>query len=179
MKGSVEIIQYIKSMGGAPFLDSSWDEKNFHVEDLFAEETLRSLNYFLNHWIEQCPHPKNKTQEIVCLRYSIPYNVSNVDIADVIRVFKELKIDEKLVRSTYQEAIDFATSQVRSEIVGNPSFFTISSFNNYTNNTVNWLKIINSNLTMESQLAEDAEIFVENPELIVKLLDLIKRTPKG
>ena len=55
---------------------------------------------------------------------------------------------------------------------------TVSELNNDTNNTVDWLKIINSRLTIESQLNIDSEILVEKLELILNLLELIKVTSK-
>ena len=59
-----------------------------------------------------------------------------------------------------------------------PRFFTIASFNKYTNEALNWLKIFNSQLTVESQLTEDSKVMIEKPDLLLKLLDLIKDTPK-
>ena len=66
-----------------------------------------------------------------------------------------------------------------SEVEANPGIFTISTLNNYTHNTFDWLVMINSQLTIESQLTDDSEIYIENPELILKLLELIKDTPKS
>ncbi|CAO1378141.1 unnamed protein product [Diamesa hyperborea] len=44
MNGSVEILQHVKSYGGAPFLDSSWDENNFNIKELFEKEPFNAEN---------------------------------------------------------------------------------------------------------------------------------------
>ena len=54
---------------------------------------------------------------------------------------------------------------------------TVSSMNKYTNNSLNWLGMINSQLTKESQVTEDTEILIEKPEMILKVLELMKVTP--
>lgn len=66
-----------------------------------------------------------------------------------------------------------------SQTEANPVIFTISELNNYTHNTFDWLLLINAQLTIELQLTDESEILINNPELILKLLELIKDTPKS
>lgn len=199
MNGNSEILQHIETFGGAPFLNSSWDERNFNVEMLFEKEIYEAVYLFLNHYISRCPHPDNKSQEIICLKNLNQTRFDGVQIYDVILMYKELKIDKKVIQSTYQKVNAFISVRVRrilnslklviskeqilfqrnlSDIDVNPTIFTISSLNNYTHNTLNWLNIINSQLSAESQLTEDSEIFIKKPEVILKLLQLMKVTSK-
>ncbi|CAO1416957.1 unnamed protein product [Diamesa tonsa] len=173
------MLQYVKSYGGAPFLDSSWDENNFNINELFEKESNHAVYYFLNQYIVLCAHPKKKSQEIVCLRNSTSKKHDIFENDDIIQVFKVLDIDKQLIRSVYNESNDFKKAQKNLlEINVNPGVFTVSSLNDLTNNTLNWLKIFNSHLNVESQLTEDSEIFIEKPELIVQLLELMNVTPK-
>ena len=63
------------------------------------------------------------------------------------------------------------------ETEGMTKIMTVSSMNKYTNNSLNWLGMINSQLTKESQVTEDTEILIEKPEMILKVLELMKVTP--
>lgn len=102
----------MKSFGGAPFLDSSWDEKNFNIKKLFEKESFNAVYFFLNHWIGLCPHPKKKSQEIVCLRNSTLIRIHGTRIDDIIHMYKELKINKQLIQSMYHKGIDYTISQV-------------------------------------------------------------------
>ena len=107
------MLQYVKSFGGAKFFDSNWDEKNFNIEELFEKEPYDAVLFLLKHLILRCPHPQNKSQETVCLK-SITHNfISLTKIDDIVEVFKNLKIDENMIRKTYQNGQSFSIDQVR------------------------------------------------------------------
>ncbi|CAO1378159.1 unnamed protein product [Diamesa hyperborea] len=112
MNGSVEILQHVKSYGGAPFLDSSWDENNFNIKELFDKEPFNAVYFFLNQWIGLCAHPKNKSREIVCLRNSTLIRIHSIGVDDIIQMYKVLNIDIQLIRSVYLKGIDFTIKQV-------------------------------------------------------------------
>lgn len=80
-----------------------------------------------------------------------------------------------------EKSNDLLTQQANmfSQTEANPVTITISELNNYTNNAFDWLLIINAQLTSELQLTNESEILINNPELILKLLELIKDTPKS
>ena len=114
----MEIFQHLSSLGGAPLIDSSWDEGSFNVYEIFEKDTHNSVYFFLNHFIERCPHPRNDSQEIVCLQSSVPPIYSDVLVDNIVDMFKEIKIDEKLTRSIAQEFNIFRQKQV-NEILPN------------------------------------------------------------
>ncbi|CAO1416949.1 unnamed protein product [Diamesa tonsa] len=91
--GSVEILQHVKSYGGAPFLDSSWDENAFNIKELFNKEPFNAVYFFLNQTIELCTHPQNQSREIVCLRKSTLKKFNGIEINDSIQMFKVFDID--------------------------------------------------------------------------------------
>ncbi|CAO1378234.1 unnamed protein product [Diamesa hyperborea] len=115
VNGTAEMLQYVMSYGGAPFLVSSWDENNFNIKELFEKESYDAGRYFLNQYIGLCEHPKNKSQGIVCLRTSNPITIQNVD--DSIQMFKVFNIDVQLIRSVHHKAIGFMTSQYKQLFV--------------------------------------------------------------
>ncbi|CAO1329984.1 unnamed protein product [Diamesa hyperborea] len=114
VNGTAEMLQYVKSYGGAPFIDSSWDENNFNIKELFEKESFDAVDYFLNHKIELCEHSKNKFQEIVCFRTSTVNRIQSIEIDDIIQMYKVLNIDKQLIRSVYNDSIDFTKAQVEN-----------------------------------------------------------------
>lgn len=178
--GTAEMLQLLRSLGGAPFLNPSWDEERFNVKELFVKVTYEVAPLFINHGIGRCPHPQNKSLEVVCLKSVVPVIRSGAEINDIVYMFKDLKIDKELIRATAEECNTFRQNQIDVSGTKEASVtLTISQINNYTNYTLDWLRIINSQLTIESQLTGDADILIEKPELLLKLLELIKVTPKG
>lgn len=66
-----------------------------------------------------------------------------------------------------------------SQIDDSSGIFTISQLNYFTNNTLNWLNIINSHLASEFQITENSGVLIEKPRLILKLIELMNVTPKA
>ena len=104
-------MEYVKSLGGATFLDS-WDEKYFSVEKLFEKEPGEAAFIFLKHFVQRCSHPQDKSREIICF-ISLNDVLFDIGVDDMVKTYKELKIDKKSVRSIYQKSQDFIKSQVR------------------------------------------------------------------
>lgn len=99
-------------MGGAPLLDSSWDEESFDDKVLFDQQPMKVVESFLKLRIHQCYY-ENESQEIVCLRYINPLIISDDLIDDIARMFKQLQIENNLTKSIGQEYQDFRQKQVR------------------------------------------------------------------
>ena len=110
--GTLEILHYLRTLGGAPFINSSWNESSFNVKDLFNKATKAAIYIFLNQQIAKCPHPHNKSQEIVCVKYYNPWDQSVRDKDDFIEMLKELNIEETLIHSTAQKAAQFLLQRV-------------------------------------------------------------------
>lgn len=115
-------------MGGAPFLNSSWEEEKFNVKDLFDKEPEIVVFLFLNHVVRRCRHPQNYSQEIVCLKSLIPLTLSEVLINDIVRMFKEIKIDTKLTQSVSQKLNAFFHKQVKKNLYKLHSYRVSSCF---------------------------------------------------
>lgn len=64
-------------LDGAPFLNASWDETNFHIKELFEKETRETINYFLYHDTGRCSHPQNKSKDIFCFESYYPLTFSH------------------------------------------------------------------------------------------------------
>ena len=103
-------------MGGAPFLNSSWDENDFHVEELFEKETYDAFSDILNHNIGRCPHPKNKSEDIICLKNMDRFNISQKLIDDIAYHFKEITNNQTLIQLTAEKNNDFINKQVREQL---------------------------------------------------------------
>ena len=108
----MEILQYVSSLGGAPILDSSWDEKSFKVNELFEKETDNCLSFFLNNFIERCPHPQNDSQEIVCLQSTVPPIYSDVLIDNIVFMFKQINVETNVTKSTAEKFNAYRQKQV-------------------------------------------------------------------
>ena len=80
--------------------------------DLFMKATRAAVYIFLNQQIARCPHPYNKTQEIVCIKYYNPWDSSVRDKDDFIEMLKELNIDEGLSLSTAQQVANLLLQRV-------------------------------------------------------------------
>lgn len=106
---TAKIIQHLRSLGGAPYLDSFWDEKDFKVKELIEKEAEVALYLFLNHEIQRCSLPNS--EEIICLTTLEP-KIKNYKVDEIIHLSKELKIDPKFIPSMYQKCQDFLLSQV-------------------------------------------------------------------
>lgn len=74
--------------------------------------TRAAVYIFLNQQIARCPHPYNKTQEIVCIKYYNPWDSSVRDKDDFIEMLKELNIDEGLSLSTAQQVANLLLQRV-------------------------------------------------------------------
>ena len=74
--------------------------------------TKAAVYIFLNQQIARCPHPYNKTQEIVCIKYYNPWDSSVRDKDDFIEMLKELNIDEGLSLSTAQQVANLLLQRV-------------------------------------------------------------------
>ncbi|CAO1412737.1 unnamed protein product [Diamesa tonsa] len=179
VNGTAEVLNYVKSFGGAPFLDYLWDEDSFNVEELFEKNVEAACYEFLNQWVQQCPHPEDNSRTIICLKTKKTDLSYGVVIDQLVQMFKQLNIDQKPMKSLIQSCETFTRKKIDlSNIDVTPVIFTISQLNNYTDNAINWLKIINSQLTSELQLTDESEIFIMEPEVILKMLELMKVTPK-
>ncbi|CAO1441045.1 unnamed protein product [Diamesa serratosioi] len=176
--GASEILNYLRSLGGAPLINSSWDESNFKVMDLFHNATKAAIYIFLNHQIARCPHPHNKSEEIICIKYYNPWNHSVRDKDDFIEMLVELNIDKSLSHSTAHQVAKFLLQRLDLlENKGLRRILTVSSLNEFTKYSLNWLQMINSQLTKEAQVVEEIEILIEHPEMIQKFLELMEVTP--
>lgn len=109
----MEILHHLRTLGGAPLINSTWDESSFNVIDLFNNATKSAVYIFLNQQIARCPHPYNKTQEIVCIKYYNPWDHFVRDKDDFIEMLKGLHIDESLRHFTAQQAANFLLQRVR------------------------------------------------------------------
>lgn len=110
INGSIEIIQYMKSLG-ADSLSESWNEENFNVENLFDKEPFYAFHMFMNYYVRHCPHPENKSKIVVCLQRSYETNYDG-DVDDIMYIYKELKIEKQLVRPMYENVKIFTKFQV-------------------------------------------------------------------
>ena len=63
------------------------------------------------------------------------------------------------------------------ETEGIKRIMTVTSLNKYTNFSLNWLGMINSQLLKEAQVSVDTEILIDNLDLILKFLELMEETP--
>ena len=62
--------------------------------------------------------PENKTKEFVCLRSSVPQIFSDVLIDDIVKMFKQINVDEVVTRSIAQKFNVLRQKQV-NEILPN------------------------------------------------------------
>lgn len=100
-------------MGGASFLDSSWNENSFNDEVLFDKEPDKAVIFFLRYKIGRCRNPLNMSQEIVCLRNYYPHKFTEVEILDIAIMFKQLNIEKNLTISIAHEYNEFLSQLVR------------------------------------------------------------------
>lgn len=107
------MFQYMNSLGLAPFLNSSWDEKNFDAMELFDKEPTAAIDKFLNHNVGKCPHPQNKTQEVVCLKSFFQPVYPFVIINEIL---KQLKINKSIVEPTVQKIEIYSLKKVRCNV---------------------------------------------------------------
>ena len=103
----------MNSIGGAPLIDSSWDEESFNVNEFFEKDAHKAAFLFVNQYIDRCPHPLNASQEIACLYGSDPHPMYSDSLIDNLAyMFKQINIDEKLTRATAKEFNAFKQKQV-------------------------------------------------------------------
>ena len=102
----------MSSFGGAPFINSSWNEESFSVNELFEKETGSSFYFFLNQLINRCPHPQKNSQEIVCLQSSDPTLFSDALIENIVFMFKQINVTANLTISTAQKFNVYIQKQV-------------------------------------------------------------------
>lgn len=107
------MLQHVRSLGDAPFLNVSWDESHFHIKELFEKETREAVYYFLHHDTGRCPHPQNKSEEVFCLKNIVPSSFSQELINDIVYLFKGITHNKTLIQVTAEKANDLLKKQVR------------------------------------------------------------------
>ena len=103
------MLQFMSSLGLAPFLNSSWDERNFDVMELFKKQPIAAIDSFLNLNIEKCSHPQNKTQTVFCLKALDKPEYNKLLINEMI---KEYKLNKTIIEPTVQKIGDYYLKMV-------------------------------------------------------------------
>ena len=103
------MLQFMSSLGLAPFLNSSWDERNFDVMELFNKQPTAAIDSFLNRKIVKCPHPQNKTQKVICLKALNKIKYPKLLINEMI---KEYKLNKTIIEPTVQKIGDYYLKMV-------------------------------------------------------------------
>ena len=111
--GTEEILQHLRSLGDAPFLNASWDESQFDIKELFEKETREAVNYFLHHDTGRCSNPQNKSEEVFCLKSIVPTTFSQELIDDLASLYKMITDNKTLVQVTAEKVNDLLKKQVR------------------------------------------------------------------
>lgn len=110
--GTLEILQYLTSLGGAPLLNSSWDEEDFDIEELFENE-FHSVGLFLLQRVDRCPHPLDNSKSIVCLKSIFPLLFTEKESEKLYYMFKVLELDISLLESAVEMYLFYASVSVR------------------------------------------------------------------
>lgn len=177
--GSNEMIAYLQKLNGLPFIfkNTSTDD-NFDIKTLFEQEPGHSINVFMDHIFLLCKNPINDSSDILCFRTTNDWGSSTRYESDMEYTLTKFNIQESLKKDMIKDLTVFLSLKERLQeklkAAGRSEILKISQLNRrFHQFNLDWLKMINSQLLKKSQLTEEDEILIENPELIQNLLILI------
>jgi ribosome-associated translation inhibitor RaiA len=92
MNGTTEILDYIKSWGGSPYVSGdSWNPDDFNITKIFDLEPKHAVRLFLNQIVEKCENPQNSSMEILCVKSYGREILSNDQFNDIIDMLKQIE----------------------------------------------------------------------------------------
>lgn len=167
------------------------DQSKFIMSELFAKEPTLALLHFFRRRVRRCKHPNDETKEILCLSFftwgepeawfasleNLLYDMNNVHLNSshlekFVSDFKEIERQSYAFYKLQDESI--VNSSTTSRI------FKVQELENLTPTlSIDWKNLINHHLLRRSFISNDDEIWVEKPEEIKHLHELITKTDQA
>lgn len=178
------MVSYLLKLNAASFVeDKTRLGGDFNIKALFEQEPGHAMFVFMDLDFVLCKDPRNESSFILCFEMTNDWSANTRYESDMMKILSKFKLDDSVEKIMINHLNDFLLLkkplQDRFKESEKPDVLKIIQLNKkFPHFNLDWLKMINSQRFKKSQLTDDDEIWIKNPELIQNLLDLIVNMDK-
>lgn len=166
--GVKDATSYLMKLGGAPLLtNGSWNDEAFNISTLFTSEPDLATKLCLGHHLMHCKDPRNASREILCFENDDTIVITETLVTDTMYVLKHLKLDSAAMEEGLATFVQFLILQRSLRVTFSDYPFKVINIRDLKKAfpmipMMDWLKVINSQLTSDSQVTGEEEILIRN-----------------
>lgn len=182
--GGEEVLAYFNSLGGSPLIaNETWDATKFDV-DTFLHLEAAALVFLTGQGMSRCElsseDPEQDKRDVICLKKQPRLLSDKTELTKILRRLNLEKSKQQTAIKDYEELIKIVSSVSVDSDVDNPKLMRVKDLSDALPHIkINWLKYFNNQLFSTSQITEDEEVLVTNPESLNQTLLLLSTIDKG